>query len=343
MATKRAKKKTTKKQASRKTAPPRKKTSTRSKQAKQSHWLRKCLILLALVALILSGIYYFGSFETRAKMEQIALSSINGPRTHAATPAPFAMLLDLCYDAVPNSEGMVVEGGELGRDADSPFLAGVPHSRHAIRALPQPSYTNLFSESRLQAAAIALRLDDAPRQRAKVDDKIQVDARVTQLKPEALLYDEWSPQPIAPAKALAGQYGARGASDAQLATNHAPMIDTFAKGVWAKAMREFTLRYPKRFGEVWIYLGPIYHQSNAKFPSGIPIPDSFYAIALDITDEGGLRALALRIPSTAESKNLNEYLSSISEIEAATGLQFLPELDFSSRDTLGNYVSPSVW
>ena len=25
------------------------------------------------------------------------------------------------------------------------------------------------------------------------------------------------------------------------------------------------------------------------------------------------------------------------------GLQFLPELDFSIRDTIGNYVSPVVW
>jgi endonuclease G len=343
MATKRAKKKTAKKRATRKTAAPRRKTPARSKQTKQSHWLRKCLILLALIALITGGIYYFGSFETRAKMEQLALSTLNVPRTHAATPAPIAACLDLLYDTIPSSEGMVVEGGELGRNENSPFLAGVPHSRDAIRALSQPSYTNLFSKNRLQAATIALRLDDAPRQHAKADDKIQIDARVTQLKPEALIYDEWRPQPIAPAKALAGQYGARGASDAQLATNYAPMIDTFAKSVWAKAMREFTVRYPKRFGEIWIYLGPVYHQGNAKLPSGILIPDSFYAIALDITDEGGLRALALRIPSTAESKNLNEYLTSISEIEAATGLQFLPGLDFSIRDTLGNYVSPSVW
>ena len=337
MATKRAKKKTAKKRATRK------KTPTKAKPTKQSHWLRNCLMLLALVVLALSGIYYFGSFETRAKMEQIALSAINGPRTHAATPAPVSMLLDLCYDAIPSSEGLVVEGSELGRDADTPFLAGVPHSRHAIRALPQPSYTNLFSERHLQAAAIALRLNDAPRQRAKFDETIQVDARVAQLKPEALIYDEWRPRPIAPAKALIGQHGARGASDAQLATNYAPMADSFADEVWAKAMRELTLRYPKRFGEVWIFLGPIYHQGNAKLPSGIPFPDSFYAIALDLTDEGGLRALALRIPSTAESKDLNKYLTSISEIEAATGLQFLPELDFSIRDTLGNYVSPSVW
>ena len=64
---------------------------------------------------------------------------------------------------------------------------------------------------------------------------------------------------------------------------------------------------------------------------------------MDLTDEGGLRALALIIPTDAESANLNTYLTSIAQIEKLSGLQFLPEFDFSFRDTLINYVSPSVW
>ena len=108
-------------------------------------------------------------------------------------------------------------------------------------------------------------------------------------------------------------------------------------------MHEFTQRYPKRFGEVWIYLGPAYLPETPNFSSAISLPDAFYIIAFDLTDEGGLRALALLIPTDAESKNLNDYLSSIAEIEKLAGLQFLPELDFSIRDTIGDYVSPTVW
>ena len=158
-----------------------------------------------------------------------------------------------------------------------------------------------------------------------------------------MTFGKWLPQPIAPAKALIGQHGKRGAIDAQLATNYVPMTETYAYGVWRKVMHEFTQRYPKRFGEVWVYLGPAYLPESSKFGSGISLPDAFYIIALDLTDEGGLRALALLIPTDAESKNLNDYLSSIAQIEKLTGLQFLPELDFSIRDTIGNYVSPVVW
>ncbi|MFT5837097.1 MAG: DNA/RNA endonuclease G (NUC1) [Candidatus Azotimanducaceae bacterium] len=334
MASKRKKKKTAKKRVPRRKAPAKK---------KRTSWLPRVLILLLVAVLLISGIYFFGSFETRANMERVTLATLNSPRTHGATPAPVSRLLDTLYDVIPSSEGLVVEGGELGRDEASPFIAGMPHSRQAIRLLRQPSYSNLFNERILQTACIAIRLDDSDRQKAKAFEAPQIDGRMPKLTAQGMTLGKWQPQPIAPAKALIGQQGARGASDAQLATNYVPMPEAFATGVWAKVMREFTLRYPERFGEVWIYLGPAYRPESSKLASGIALSDAFYAIAFDLTEEGGLRALALLIPSDAESKSLNDYLTSIAQIEKLTGLQFLPELDFSFRDTLGNYISPSVW
>jgi DNA/RNA endonuclease G (NUC1) len=219
----------------------------------------------------------------------------------------------------------------------------MPHSRQAVRPLLQPSYINLFNERSLQAACIALRLNDSERQQATATDSLQVDARIPRLTAAAMTLGKWRPHPIAPPAALIGQQGTRGASDARLATNYAPMTEAYATGVWKKAMREFTLRYPQRFGEVWLYLGPVYRPESAKLASGIALPDAFYAIALDLTEAGGLRALALLIPTDAEGLNLNDYLTSIAQIEKITRLQFLPELDFSARDTLGSYISPSVW
>ena len=107
--------------------------------------------MVVFTTLFFGGRYYFGSFETRIKMERIALAALNSPRTHGTTPAPVARLLDFGYDWIPSSEGMVVEGGELGRNEDARFLAGVPHSRQPVRPLPRPSYLNLFNERSLQA------------------------------------------------------------------------------------------------------------------------------------------------------------------------------------------------
>ncbi len=338
MANRSAKNKTKKKRSAQGKA-----TSKSRNRPNHSHWLRKLLVRLSIAILAIGGIYYFSSFEIRAKMERVALSAINSSRTHGAMPALVAPIFDSLYDAIPSSGGMVVEGGELGRDLETPFLAGMPNSRMPIRPLLQPSYINLFNERSQQTACIAIRLDDTKRKKADTDGSLQIDARIPRLSPQTMTIGEWLPQPIAPAKALIGQHGERGAIDAKLATNYAPMTEAYADGVWKKVMHEFTQRYPKRFGEVWVYLGPAYLPESSNFGSAISLPDAFYIIAFDLTDEGGLRALALLIPTDAESKNLNDYLSSIAEIEKLAGLQFLPELDFSIRDTIGDYVSPTVW
>ena len=338
MANRSAKKKT------KKTRLAGKKTRSKSRsKADNSYWIRKLLVRLSIPIIAIGGIYYFSSFEIRTKMERVALSIINTPRTHGAMPALITPIFDSLYDKIPSSGGMVVEGGELGRDQDSPFLAGIPNSRMPIRPLLQTSYINLFNERNQQAACIAFRLDNTKRKKANTGDSLQIDARIPKLSAQAMTLGEWLPQPIAPAKALIGQHGERGAIDAQLTTNHAPMTETYAEGVWRKVIHEFTQRYPRRFGEVWVYLGPAYLTESSKFGSVISLPDAFYIIALDLTDEGGLRAIALLIPTDAESKNLNDYLTSIAQIEKLTGIQFLPELDFGIRDTIGNYVSPVVW
>ena len=76
------------------------------------------------------------------------------------------------------------------------------------------------------------------------------------------------PKPLAPTKI--GQYG-------DYLTNYSPMTETYADGVWRKVMHEIE----KSLG----LSGSIYSSS--------------WTLALDLTDEGGLRALALLIPTDA--------------------------------------------
>ena len=99
--------------------------------------------MVVFTTLFFGGRYYFSSFETRIKMERIALAALNSPRTHGTTPAPVARLLDFGYDWIPSSEGMVVEGGELGRNEDGPLpRGGAPQSStdtpSSPAELPQP-------------------------------------------------------------------------------------------------------------------------------------------------------------------------------------------------------------
>jgi len=298
------------------------------------------LLVLSVVALISS--YYFGSFALRVQIERAAIQTINAVRSPEWLPRPVTSLLNLAYDTIPGSEGLVVEGGELGHD-ETPLIAGLPGSNSLVRVLRNKSYINLFNEKAQQTTCIAFKLSGGDRQDAPIPDDFFEDPRIQQLRARDLLLGYWQPQTIAPAQALAAEFGAVGANEACLVTNLAPMSATFSSGLWQRLMYEITVTYPRRFGETWIYLGPVMRTQSSKLDSGVPIPDGFFAIVFDQTEAGGLRAIAFLVPQDATDTNLRNYITSIAQIEAHTGLKFLPEVDYHAQEVLGLAVSPQLW
>ncbi len=323
------------------------KRSAPRKRAKATPAARKPTLWITLVALVLcigaiTAAYYFGTFKLRTQMERVAIKSINAVRSPEWMPRPFVSLLNMGYDAIPASQGLVVEGGELGHE-DSPLIAGVPQSKSPVRVLYNQSYINLFNEKERQTTCIAFKLSGNERQDATVPDDFFEDPRIKQLRTKDLRLGQWMPHPIAPPNALASAFGEVGANEACLVTNLAPMSEAFSAGLWQRLIREIAVSYPKRFGEIWIYLGPVMREQSSKLDSGVPIPDGFYAIAFDLTETGGLRAIAFLVPQDATDTKLRNYITSVSKIEQHTGLQFLPEIDYHAREVLGSTVSPQLW
>jgi endonuclease G len=336
---KNAKKKTAARKRAPKRAPARKK-SARVGTAWKSRRLFVCAVLLLAIAATVAT-YWFGSFALRSKMERVAIHSINFVRAPEAMPRPIVSLLNIAYDAIPESRGLVVEGGELGHDG-SALIAGVPLSKEPIRILHNTSYINLFNERERQSRGVALLIGGKKRHATKIPDSFFEDPRIKQLRASDMLLGEWAPHTIAPAELLTAEYGPDGANEACLVTNLTPMTANFADGLWARLMQELA-SYPKRFGETWIYLGPVMRRESTKLSSGIPVPDGFYAIAFDLTDTGGLRAIAFLIPQNGEHKALRHYISSIARIEELTGLKFLPKVDYHAQEVLRVSVSPQLW
>lgn len=336
------KKRATKKKTARKSASPRSRAKRQS-PGKLKQLLFVVALCLFVTALLLGVVYYFGSFETRTRINHQAIRALNTVRTPPWLPGPISTAFDHLYDKIPGSEGLIVESGELGRD-ESPMLAGIPHSRSPIRVLHNKSHINLYDEKERQARCIAFRVSDEPRQNAKISGDLFEDPRVRPVHASDMSLDNWIPAPIAPPQALAKEFGSVGANEAKLSTNHAPMPKAFAQGIWKETMELVAERYPKRFGELWIYTGPAYRKEHSKLSSGILIPDSFYVIVFDLTDSGALRALSLLIPTNVtKGADLSKYITSISQIEFATGLQFLPDIGFDSRELLDTFVSPNLW
>jgi len=89
--------------------------------------------------------------------------------------------------------------------------------------------------------------------------------------------------------------------------------------------------YADALGGVWVITGPIFDKYLEQLPSGVEIPDAFYKIIIDETDEGTVRALSFIMPREATGGGsddgvkllLQKYLVSIDDIEDATGFDFL--------------------
>jgi endonuclease G, mitochondrial len=342
---KRATKKTTARKSTRKSAPTRRKTN--NKKSSSSHLKKVCLLGLAFFAILIiaiGAIYYFGSFEIRGKIDKVAMQSMNSIRQPRWMPSPIAGVFDRLYDTIPSSEGFIVDGGELGR-GDSPILAGMPQTRKALRVLQNKSYINFYDEKERQTVCVAFRLSNVKAEKATPSDgNLYEDPRVNSPKSSDLQLNKWGPTAFAPEKALSSTYGTAGRDEAQLITNYAPMSIDFADNIWTPLMDKITSSYPKRFDDIWIYTGPVYHKEQTKLASGIPLPDALYIIIFDLTESGGLRALALLIPvDAAEDSSFKQFLTSINEIEKQTGMRFVPEINFDAKDALSNGISSNLW
>ncbi|MEN8662739.1 MAG: DNA/RNA non-specific endonuclease [Lentimonas sp.] len=335
-----AKKKTARKTASKKRAPARMQSNERG----FFNRLFRALCIISLIVLIgLAAVYYLSPFSTRNQMHSAAMSAINPMRTADWMPQPVATILHALYDQIPSSEGLIVDGEELGRD-NNPILAGIPQSKKPVRILQNTSYTNLFDEKERQTLCVAYHIGKPIGSQGNESDQALKDPRVPNLDADDLKLNEWHPQPIAPSLALSKAFGSNGHNEAMLLTNCAPLTQDFIEQAWEPLTKEVAINYPKRFGKVWIYSGPVYRNARSKLASSLPIPDALYLIAFDITESGGLRAISFLVPTKEYyGKSRTDYLTSIANIEHLTGLRFLPEIGFDSKDVLLSWVSPSLW
>jgi endonuclease G len=149
-------------------------------------------------------------------------------------------------------------------------------------------------------------------------------------------------------------YGWTAVYDSFLLSNASPQLKSFNGGIWKHLETLVRNDYSSSLGEVWVITGPIFDDSNGQQYLSkdvdhaccqqklVEIPDAFYKIIIAEL-EGEVRALAFIIKhfedygysqggSTVE--RLSGLLFSIDEIEEATGLDFLSELDDTLEDDL---------
>lgn len=151
---------------------------------------------------------------------------------------------------------------------------------------------------------------------------------------------------LAPNYAIAAVHGPAAQQGTFLMSNMTPQKPDLNRRLWQRLEEAVMDHFVPRFGRLQVITGPIYQDdiiAGALNRVGwTEVPTSFYKI-LVVPGESP-RALAFVMPQdVAGDEPLSDYLVSIDDIEALTGLNFMPQLDPAMEAALEAGVNISGW
>jgi endonuclease G len=152
---------------------------------------------------------------------------------------------------------------------------------------------------------------------------------------------------MAPNYAMSHLYGRAGQADSFLMTNITPQKPKLNQQLWQHLEETEIKQFAKNFGKVWVITGPVFSGTVERLSSDwtVEIPDAFYKIYITEAVPGKPPvALAFLVPQAVNGKEpLTQFVTSIDNIEAQTGLDFFAELDDRTEVALEAAVLPQPW
>lgn len=151
----------------------------------------------------------------------------------------------------------------------------------------------------------------------------------------------------APNYAISHLYGKEGQSDSFLMTNISPQTPKLNRQFWQR-LEEVEVKYfTKLADKVWVITGPVFTGSTERLSSSwrVEIPDAFYKIYITQAKRNqDFNVLAFLVPQTVKGNEpLSQFVTSIDNIEAQTGLDFFSDLDDAIEIPLEASIEPQAW
>ncbi|MBE0490519.1 MAG: DNA/RNA non-specific endonuclease [Halomonas sp.] len=151
---------------------------------------------------------------------------------------------------------------------------------------------------------------------------------------------------MAPNYAIAVVHGPEAQLDTFYMSNMSPQRPDLNRRLWQRLEEVVIDHFVPRFGEVQVITGPVFPErfrDNLFNRVGlVEIPEAFYKI-IAVT-EGEPRVLAFLMPQEVRGDEpLDDYLVSVDEIEARTGLNFFPRLPEEVAEVLEGEVVTRGW
>ncbi len=127
-----------------------------------------------------------------------------------------------------------------------------------------------------------------------------------------------------------------------LTSNISPQDHDFNAGIW-NSLEQKVRYWATKYDGVYVVTGGVLN-GNLKTigHEKVSVPNDFFKIVVDISN-GEYKAVAFIIPNKPSDKSFYEYIVSIDEIEAKTGIDFFPELPDSIENKLEQMVDLKAW
>lgn len=111
-----------------------------------------------------------------------------------------------------------------------------------------------------------------------------------------------------------------------LMSNISPQSRNFNKGIW-RELEELTRDWAKRSGELYVVTGPVLSQEPKGYigENEVSIPTAYFKVLLDLA-EPELKAIAFIVPNQVSFEPLYDFVASVDQVEALTGINFFPDL-----------------
>lgn len=151
---------------------------------------------------------------------------------------------------------------------------------------------------------------------------------------------------MVPNEVINVQFGRLAQMETFFMSNMCPQARGLNRGAWLRlenAIRKIE-DMPRQRDHVWAITGPVFGENPVQIPRSdgrmVPVAEAFFCITIDPFrypwDKPGNQTIAcFLIPqNVAAGAPLTDFLKDLTEIEAATGLRFMPGWERAPRDAL---------
>ncbi|APX92082.1 endonuclease [Halomonas sp. 1513] len=220
-----------------------------------------------------------------------------------------------------------------------------PTSLH--RVLRNDGFLVGWSDLRVNPLWVSYTLHEVEDPRAGPRPNFQRDWRTLwPIAPDSYFGSGYDRGHLAPNYAIAAVHGAEAQAQSFLMSNISPQRPDLNRRLWQRLEEVVIDHFVPRFGVVQVVTGPVFPErfmDNVFNRVGlVEIPEAFYKILVVPTEPP--RALAFIMPQeVAGDEPLGDYLVSIDEVEAQTGLDFFPNLPVAEAQRLESRVVTDGW